>query len=95
MNIQTKKLNIIELIISINDDSLLDALEKEALGLIEYANKKPDILEATKPIQENVTLDQMVKEQNTQSMDAETFFSLASEVELNEPIDDLLADLTR
>ena len=94
VNTQIRKLNIIELILGIDDDILLAALEREALGLIESANKKPNVLDAVRPIRKNVTLEQMIAEQNTQPIDADTFFSLASKVGLDDPIDELLADLT-
>lgn len=91
---QTRKLNIIELVMNIDDDSLLAALEQEVLELVRSSRKKPNIWDAVKPIRKNVTLDQMIEEQNTKPIDAETFFALAEKVGLDDPIEELLSDLT-
>ena len=84
MNTQTRKLNIIELVMKIDDERLLATLEKEVLGIFESASKKPNVWEAVRPIRKNVTLDQMIKEQETEPLDADTFFSLAEKVGLDQ-----------
>ncbi len=93
VNQQIRKLNIIELVMGINDDGLLAAIEQEALQLIQQTIKKPNVWDAVKPIRKNVSLAQMIEEQQTKPISADTFFSLAREVELNDPIEELLADL--
>lgn len=91
---QARKLNIIELVMGINDDRLLAAIEREALQLVERTSKMPNVWDAVRPVRKNISLDQMIREQGTKPIDTDTFFSLASEIGLDDPIDDLLADLT-
>ena len=91
---QIKKLNIIELAMSIDDDILLAAIEEDILRRIQNAEKKPSVWDAVKPIRKNVSLEQMIEEQGTKSIGRDEFFALAEEVGLDDPIDELLADLT-
>lgn len=93
VNTQALKLNIIELVMNIEDDHLLAAIEQEARSILNRT-EKPNVLDAIKPIRKHVSLEQIVQEQNKKMLDAATFFSLAEKVKLDEPIDDLLADLT-
>ena len=94
VNTQLKRMSLIELIMEVSDEELLDAIREEALQLIQRAEKKPDPFDAVKPIRENVSLEQLMEEQNYKPIDYNTFRSLAEKVELDDPIDDLLADLT-
>lgn len=94
VNTQLKKMGIIELIMGVSDEAILDAIKKDALQLIQKAKAKPNPFDAVRPIRENVSLDQLMKEQNYKPIDYRTFRNLAKEVALDDPIDELLADLT-
>ena len=94
MHTPLRKLHIIELIMKIDNDSLLAAIEADALQRIAQAEKQPDVWAAVKPIRKDVSLAQIVAEQETKPLDRDTFFGLAEAIELDEPIEDLLADLT-
>jgi hypothetical protein len=87
-------MSIIELIMGINDDALLAAIERDALHLVETAKKLPDVWRAVKPIRKNVSLEQMVIEQHTRPIEREAFFALAQNIGMDEPIDELLSSLT-
>lgn len=94
MNVQSRKLNIIGLVMSIHDDSLLAGIERDALRHIDSAEKKPNIWDAVKPVRKQVSLAQMIEEQHSTPIDKDVFFALAQQVELTDPIDELLATLT-
>ena len=94
VNTQLKRMGLIELIMEVSDDDLLDAIKQDVLQLIQKAEKKPNPFDAVKPIRENVSLEQLMEEQNYKPIDYATFRNLAKKVELDDPIDELLAGLT-
>lgn len=92
-NIQLKRMSIIELVMEVSDEELLDAIRKGAVDVIEQSESKPNPFDAVKPMRENVSLEDLMAEQNYRPIDFRSFRALAEEVELDEPIDELLADL--
>ncbi|MEM1326268.1 MAG: hypothetical protein AAGI23_09960 [Bacteroidota bacterium] len=59
-----------------------------------YLEVDDKVWEAVKPTRKGVTIDQMIKEQNYKPIVAEEFFKEAAELNIEEPIEDLLAMLT-
>ncbi|MEM8524491.1 MAG: hypothetical protein AAGG68_07595 [Bacteroidota bacterium] len=55
--------------------------------------KKEKFWEAIKPIRKAVSIEEMIEEQNYVPMDEETMYSRVSELEIEEPLEDLLATL--
>lgn len=94
IDIRDKKFSLIELIMSVEDGSVLDAIERE----INRINEKnlaqrsafPDLAEAVRPIRSNVTLEDIDQEQDYTPFDYQEFRKLADEVGLEEPIEELL-----
>lgn len=91
--IQLKKLDIIELIVGLNDGDLLERIEKQAILSIKNATTHPNPFDAVSTIRENISLEKIMAEQSYKPIDYNTFSRLAKEIELNDPIDELLADL--
>ncbi|MEM9888581.1 MAG: hypothetical protein AAF849_21980 [Bacteroidota bacterium] len=56
--------------------------------------RKEKFWEAVKPIRKGVTLEQIMREQNYKPIDREEFFRKAEELNIEEPLEDLLAMLT-
>lgn len=87
-----KRMNVIELIMRIESEKVLAAIEQEALRHLE-SQQTPNVWEAARPIRSNVSLEQIMEEQNYRPISYEEFRALAKEVELDDPIEELLADL--
>ena len=89
-----RKLTLIDLIMHIQDEALLTAIEQQAYALVQRTYQRPDPQQGVTTIREEVSLEQIKQEQGTQRMDYARFQALAQEVALNEPIEELLQDLT-
>ena len=90
-----RKLSIIEIIMGINNDAALKVIEDEALKIKDQVSKTPNIFDAIKPIRSNVSLEQIKKEQNYKPISYKEFRKIADELALEEPIEELLALLTK
>ena len=58
-------------------------------------SKTPNIFDAIKPIRSNISLEQIKKEQNYKPISYKEFRKIADELALEEPIEELLALLTK
>ncbi|MEM9846872.1 MAG: hypothetical protein AAF847_03215 [Bacteroidota bacterium] len=56
--------------------------------------EKAQFWKAVKPIRKNVSLEQILEEQNYKPIDREEFFNAADDLNIEEPLDELLAMLT-
>ena len=94
-SIQLKRMSIIELVMKVSDEALLEAIRQGAVDTIEQAESKPkpNPFDAVKPMRENISLEELMEEQNYKPIDFKSFRTLAKEIELDDPIDELLADL--
>jgi len=79
----------------IQNEDMLNKFEDEAIKLKDNDNGKPNITDAIKPVRKNLSLEQLKKEQNYQPISYETFRQLADKIEIEEPIEELLALLTK
>lgn len=87
MTVETKKYKLIEKITSLEDEEVLNKL---ALVLDEYARGHLVLMEIIKPIRDKLDVEQLKKEQNYQGFDKEEVNRLIKEIDLQEPIEDLL-----
>lgn len=92
--VEVRKLNIIKVIMSIDNDDALRKIESQAIK-IKGQIKKPNVFDAVKPIRENITIDQMVKEQNYKPITYQEFRKKADEIEWEETLEELLEMLTK
>jgi len=92
--IESRKLDIIKVVMDIQNEEALTKFE-EATKLKDNYNGQPGITDAIKPIRKNVSLEQLKNEQNYQPVSYEAFRQLADKVEIEEPIEELLAMLTK
>ncbi len=89
-----RKLTLIDLIMHIQDEALLAAIEQQAFSLVQQTAQPPNPFEGVTTLREGVSLAQIKQEQGTQRMKYAAFQALAQEVALEEPIEELLEDLT-
>ncbi|MCB0596679.1 MAG: hypothetical protein H6557_01015 [Lewinellaceae bacterium] len=87
MTVETKKYKLIERITSLQDEEVLNKLE---LVLNEYSRGNLILMEIVKPIREKLDIEQLKKEQNYQGFDKEEVDRLIKEIDLQEPIEELL-----
>lgn len=99
LNIESTKLRLIELIMSINDNNALVELERKVHEVsdtsAELIEETPDINLAIKGIRSNVSLEDIDREQNYRPVSYEEFRKDADKLALDEPIEELLAMLTK
>ena len=87
MTVETKKYKLIEKITSLQDEEVLNKLE---LVLNEYSRGNLILMDIVKPIREKLDIEQLKKEQNYQGFDKEEIDRLIKEIDLQEPIEELL-----
>jgi len=96
VDIRDKKFSLIELIMNIDDELILDQVGQELDKITPSPNPQvPDIKKALCSIRSNVTLDDIKREQNYVPIAYNEFMELADEVGIEEPIEELLAMLTK
>jgi len=98
MNIEIKKYNIIQLIMSVADEQLIDQISRNVRQLIpvkEDTSEGVSILE--EPIsqygivvKEEIDLEKIKKEQNYKGFDPDEMDRLVEEADIQEPIEELL-----
>ena len=96
VNLESTKLRLIQLIMSINDDIALIELERKASEITEKTEENhPDINLAVKPILSNISLEEIDKKQNYHPVSYEEFRMDADKLNLEESIEELLTLLTK
>lgn len=94
MNITTNtiKFRLIELIMRMDSTPALQELEKQAQRI---AQVTPNVKDAIRPIRSNVSLEDIKREQNYKPVSYQKFRAVADELALEEPIEELLAMLSK
>lgn len=92
--VETRKLNIIRVVMSIDNIEALKRIEKQAINIKEET-EKPHVFDAVKPIRENVTLEQIVAEQNYKPISYQAFRKKADRIEWDDSLEELLEMLTK
>jgi hypothetical protein len=87
MTVETKKYKLIEKITSLKDEEVLNKLN---LVIDEYSKGNFILMEVVKPIREKLDIEQLKKEQNYQGFDKGEVDQLIKEIDLQEPIEELL-----
>ena len=96
LNIDSKKIKLIQLIMSIDDDDALAVLEAKANEFSDLAvHSSPELDKAVKPIRSHITLEEIDKEQGYKPVSYNKFRSDADKLQIEGPIEGLLSDLTK
>ena len=93
--LESRKLDVIRLVMEVQNEEVLSKFEDEVLKIKDNHTLKPNIVDAIKPVRKNVTLEQLKQEQNYQPVSYQEFRQLADKIEIEEPIEELLAMLTK
>ena len=87
MTVETKKYQIIKRITEIEDEALLTKLESL---LNDYSQDNGALLSLVKPIRKKLDIEVLKKEQNYQGVDQKEVDQLIEEIDLQEPLEELL-----
>ena len=87
MTVETKKYKLIEKITSLQDEEVLNKLE---LLLKEYSSGNAILMEIVKTMREELDIEQLKLEQNYKGFNKEEVDQLIKEIDIQEPIEDLL-----
>jgi len=94
MNIELKKYNIIQLIMSVADEQLIDQIGNNVKQLIpakeDLSIVEDPISKYSTAIEQEFDLEKIKKEQNYQGINAEKMYLLIEEADIQEPIEELL-----
>jgi hypothetical protein len=89
-NLISRKYALIQEIMSLESDAL-ELLEAQ----VATVKAKETFWKAAKPMRKNLTLEMIMKEQNYKPVSREVFFQMAADVQVEEPLEELLEMLTR
>ncbi len=87
MSVETKKYKLIEKITGVQNEAILNRLE---FILAEYSKGKEILLTLAKPLKEKLDIEQLKIDQNYQGFNAKEVDQLIKEIDIPEPIGDLL-----
>jgi len=94
MNIEVKKYNIIQLIMSVADEGLVDQINSKLMQLIpakeEASIVEDPISKYSTVIEQEFDLEKIKREQNYQGIDAKKMYRLIEKADIQEPIEELL-----
>jgi hypothetical protein len=93
MSIEAKKINVVQLILSIDNEDVIDKISAELIQMIPQAKDVDDNLLLARyagKIEEKLDLDKIMKEQNYSGIEIEKMDRLAKEANIEESIEDLL-----
>lgn len=89
--LDAKKIALIKQITEMDSEAGLDKVEQT----INDINHQAELDNIFKPMRESISVEELRKEQNYQGIDRDEFFRLIDELDIQEPIEDLLAMLSK
>ena len=95
------RFDILEIIFKVDDVETLQMIRNELA--MKYSdttdqednNDEPPFMKGVKPIKEDISLEEIMKEQNYKPIDYKEFRELADKIEWKESLDDLLEALSK
>ncbi len=90
-NIDARKYQLIQEILKLNDEYTISRIENELHNI----KDNEDFWKAVQPIKKDITLEQMIKEQNYKPLERTAFFEEVDALNIEEPIEELLAMLNK
>ena len=91
-NITERKYHIIQLITAIEDEKALARIQED---LEEIRRRENLLAKITKPMKKTLDVEEMKREQNWKPVDMGEWHRLAEELDIQEPVEELLAQLTK
>jgi hypothetical protein len=99
-NIENRKMELISFIITLQQEEAVAAFERIVPSLRktvkskEEAPKKEDLTHFSRPIRDNITIEELKQEQQFTVFDRKGFDQIVKKMDIQEPIEELLAQLT-
>ena len=90
--LETLKENLIFRISKIDKEEALRQVEK-AVDLVEHSPKSELLKKLAKPMRKKLDLEELKREQNWKPIDRDEFDRLVKELDIQEPLEQLLADI--
>lgn len=93
MSLEAKKINVVQIILSIDNEDVIDQISSKIIQMIPSKEKTSDetLLEKyVGIIEEKLDLDKIMKEQDYNGIDIEKMDRLAKEANIEESIEELL-----
>jgi hypothetical protein len=102
INIESRKVELIAFIAQLQQEEAISAIEKVANQYRLYKNINPNqqyVSEAEvqyfkRPIREDISIDDLIKEQNWKPIDEDEMDAIIKKMDIQEPIELLMAQLT-
>ncbi|MGB0862034.1 MAG: hypothetical protein ACPG19_02880 [Saprospiraceae bacterium] len=88
-NLDSRKYKLIRAIMALDNENQISHLEEQ----VYHFNGKDKFWEAIKPIRKEMTLEEMIAEQNYAPVSAGTFFEQAAQIGMTETIEEILETL--
>jgi hypothetical protein len=94
-NLEALKQNLNFRISRIDKEESLREIEKTVEIVEHYPTKKQSemLKKLAKPMRKKMTIDELIKEQNWKPIDRAEFDRLVKELDIQEPLEDLIADI--
>jgi hypothetical protein len=99
-NIENRKMELISFIITLQQEEAVAAFERIVPSLRKTvkskgkAPKKEDLTHFSRPIRDNITIEELKQEQQFTVFDRKGFDQIVKKMDIQEPIEELLAQLT-
>ena len=90
-----RKLQLIQAIMKLNSEQSLVKIEQELKSTIKNEKTNDKILSLVKPIQKTLSLEKMIAEQNYKPIKKKDFYNKVARLKIDEPLEDLLAMLSK
>ncbi|MDZ4681085.1 MAG: hypothetical protein SH848_08215 [Saprospiraceae bacterium] len=90
ITLQEKKYRLIEMLMRIEDEQILNAVESQITQVNPKTVNKPSFRDAVKPIRKTVSFQELLVEQNYKPIPYETFRKMVSGIGIEEPVEELL-----
>ena len=88
--LDSRKYRLIQEILKLDNEQDVTKMEQQ----VQSIKQLTDIQAAIKPIRKSLAIEQMIEEQNYTPIKREEFFKKAEQLQIEEPLEKLLADLT-
>ncbi|WP_338789923.1 hypothetical protein [Bernardetia sp. MNP-M8] len=96
MNLDTVKLRLIQQIMNLESQSFLEKIESQVRTFVSIKNEeKESFWNAVRPIKKTPSIEEMIILQNHKSINKERFYNKVSQLQLEEPLEELLEMLKK
>ena len=99
LNLDTRKLKLIQQIMNLESEKFLSKIESDIRSFVystsNFSIEKESFWAAVKPIKKTPSIEEMIIEQNYKPIEKEDFYTKVSKLEIEEPLEELLMMLKK